>query len=225
MEDAGAKSKKRKRKHTSSTEKLLPSTVELDRNTQATQSLDGGLTGSVKEAKKRRYGQDSSEDGDRKESPTDSACELASVQTSSATGNTPPESNATDSGNDLGPNGQENTSSDGVERSEVLPAMSVLSLPPTGAKLQTFKDLNLSSRTMQSIEGMNFEKMTEIQQRGIPPLMAGKDVLGAAKTGSGKTLAFLIPAVEMLSALRFKPRNGKSKGTTKAPQRHHKGNS
>jgi ATP-dependent RNA helicase DDX18/HAS1 len=33
-------------------------------------------------------------------------------------------------------------------------------------------------------------------------------VLGAAKTGSGKTLAFLIPAVEMLSSLRFKPRNG-----------------
>jgi ATP-dependent RNA helicase DDX18/HAS1 len=39
-------------------------------------------------------------------------------------------------------------------------------------------------------------------------LLAGKDVLGAAKTGSGKTLAFLIPAIEILSALRFKPRNG-----------------
>lgn len=38
--------------------------------------------------------------------------------------------------------------------------------------------------------------------------MAGKDVLGAAKTGSGKTLAFLIPAIEILSSLRFKPRNG-----------------
>ncbi len=37
---------------------------------------------------------------------------------------------------------------------------------------------------------------------------SGKDVLGAAKTGSGKTLAFLIPAVEMLSEMRFKPRNG-----------------
>lgn len=37
---------------------------------------------------------------------------------------------------------------------------------------------------------------------------SGKDVLGAAKTGSGKTLAFLIPAIEMLSAMRFKPRNG-----------------
>ena len=33
-------------------------------------------------------------------------------------------------------------------------------------------------------------------------------MLGAAKTGSGKTLAFLIPVVEMLSSIRFKPRNG-----------------
>ncbi|WAR52435.1 hypothetical protein PtB15_1B877 [Puccinia triticina] len=38
--------------------------------------------------------------------------------------------------------------------------------------------------------------------------MTGRDVLGAARTGSGKTLAFLIPAVEMLSRLQFKPRNG-----------------
>jgi ATP-dependent RNA helicase DDX18/HAS1 len=55
---------------------------------------------------------------------------------------------------------------------------------------------------------MGFESMTEIQQRAIPPLLAGKDVLGAAKTGSGQTLTFLIPAVEMLSDLRYKPRNG-----------------
>ena len=81
-----------------------------------------------------------------------------------------------------------------------------LTLPSTGAEPQRFSDLDLSTKTMQAIEGMKFDKMTEIQQRGIPPLMAGRDVLGAAKTGSGKTLAFLIPAVEMLSALRFKPR-------------------
>lgn len=55
---------------------------------------------------------------------------------------------------------------------------------------------------------MGFSKMTEIQARGIPPLLAGRDVLGAAKTGSGKTLAFLIPAIEMLYSLKFKPRNG-----------------
>ncbi|KAG0001243.1 ATP-dependent RNA helicase [Modicella reniformis] len=50
--------------------------------------------------------------------------------------------------------------------------------------------------------------MTEVQARTIPPLLAGRDVLGAAKTGSGKTIAFLVPAVELLYKLKFKPRNG-----------------
>ena len=44
---------------------------------------------------------------------------------------------------------------------------------------------------------LGFPTMTEIQARSIPPLLKGKDVLGAARTGSGKTLAFLIPAVEV----------------------------
>src|SRR5205809_76486 len=92
-----------------------------------------------------------------------------------------------------------------------IPSAPGLSLPSTGAVPQKFAELSLSSNTMKAIEDMKFEKMTEIQQRGIPPLLAGRDVLGAAKTGSGKTLAFLIPAVEMLSSLRFKPRNGKVK--------------
>lgn len=46
------------------------------------------------------------------------------------------------------------------------------------------------------------------QARAIPPLLEGKDVLGAAKTGSGKTLAFLVPAVELLQNMRFSPQNG-----------------
>ena len=89
-----------------------------------------------------------------------------------------------------------------------LPSTSAVSLPSEDSGPQRFADLSLSTKTMQAIDEMGFKNMTEIQRRGIPPLMAGRDVLGAAKTGSGKTLAFLIPAVEMLSALRFKPRNG-----------------
>lgn len=89
-----------------------------------------------------------------------------------------------------------------------LPSALGVSLPTMDSEPQKFTELNLSPKTMQAIEDMKFETMTEIQRRGIPPLLAGKDVLGAAKTGSGKTLAFLIPAVEMLSSLRFKPRNG-----------------
>lgn len=89
-----------------------------------------------------------------------------------------------------------------------LPSALGVSLPTTAAEPQKFSELNLSERTMKAIKDMSFEYMTEIQRRGIPPLLAGRDVLGAAKTGSGKTLAFLVPAVEMLHSLRFKPRNG-----------------
>ncbi|PTU24324.1 hypothetical protein P175DRAFT_0497442 [Aspergillus ochraceoroseus IBT 24754] len=89
-----------------------------------------------------------------------------------------------------------------------LPSVEAVSLPQTDGGPKKFTELNLSEKTLQGIKEMGFETMTEIQQRTIPPLLAGRDVLGAAKTGSGKTLAFLIPAIEMLSALRFKPRNG-----------------
>lgn len=51
-----------------------------------------------------------------------------------------------------------------------VPSAVALSLPSTGSDPITFRDLNLSSKTMQAISGMNFEKMTEIQSRGIPPL-------------------------------------------------------
>lgn len=71
-----------------------------------------------------------------------------------------------------------------------------------------FSSLGLSESTMKALEEMKFETMTPVQAKAIPPLLAGKDVLGAARTGSGKTLAFLIPAVELLHRLKFKPRNG-----------------
>lgn len=71
-----------------------------------------------------------------------------------------------------------------------------------------FDEAGLSEPTLKAIKDMGFSKMTQVQAKTIPPLLAGRDVLGAAKTGSGKTLAFLIPAIEMLYSLRFKPRNG-----------------
>jgi ATP-dependent RNA helicase DDX18/HAS1 len=89
-----------------------------------------------------------------------------------------------------------------------LPGAGTLALPNTGVQAQKFSELNLNLKTIRAIEEMKFETMTEIQQRAIPPLLAGRDVLGAAKTGSGKTIAFLVPAIEMLSSLKFKPRNG-----------------
>lgn len=94
---------------------------------------------------------------------------------------------------------------------EPLPSTSSSSMPPTSSAAPTdtsFASLNLSNQTMTALSDMGFTKMTEVQARTVPPLLEGRDVLGAARTGSGKTLAFLLPSVEMLQALRFKPRNG-----------------
>ncbi|KAG5253808.1 hypothetical protein OIU77_017001 [Salix suchowensis] len=73
---------------------------------------------------------------------------------------------------------------------------------------ESFDSLGLSEATHKSIQEMGFENLTQIQARAIPPLLVGKDVLGAARTGSGKTLAFLIPAIELLHNVHFAPRNG-----------------
>lgn len=66
----------------------------------------------------------------------------------------------------------------------------------------------VSDETLQAITEMEFTAMTEIQSKSILPLLDGRDLVGAAQTGSGKTLAFLIPAVELVYKLKFKPRNG-----------------
>ncbi|KAK9504784.1 hypothetical protein O3M35_008970 [Rhynocoris fuscipes] len=73
-----------------------------------------------------------------------------------------------------------------------------------------FKSLEgkISEGTLKAIEDMGFTTMTEIQARAIPPLLEGRDLIGAAKTGSGKTLAFLIPAIELMVKIGFTYRNG-----------------
>ena len=58
-----------------------------------------------------------------------------------------------------------------------------------------FDALPLAEGTQESIKKMGFGTMTKIQERAIPPLLEGRDLLGNAKTGSGKTLAFLVPMV------------------------------
>jgi ATP-dependent RNA helicase DDX18/HAS1 len=84
----------------------------------------------------------------------------------------------------------------------------ISSTTTTVTEPKVFTDISLSEQTLNAIKDMGFTEMTQIQARSIPPLLAGRDVLAGAKTGSGKTLAFLIPAIEMLRALKFKPRNG-----------------
>lgn len=88
-------------------------------------------------------------------------------------------------------------------------------MPGSSCALQVENDRAFTSleghvceQTLKGIADMGFTKMTEIQARSIPPLLEGRDLVGAARTGSGKTLAFLIPAVELIFKLKFMPRNG-----------------
>jgi len=53
-----------------------------------------------------------------------------------------------------------------------------------------FNELNLSSELLKSISRLGITKPTEIQEKSIPHILRGKDVIGESATGSGKTLAF-----------------------------------
>lgn len=63
---------------------------------------------------------------------------------------------------------------------------------------QSFDDLGLSSAILKSIKENGYEQPSAIQAASIPPILAGKDVLGQAQTGTGKTAAFALPILSNL---------------------------
>lgn len=61
-----------------------------------------------------------------------------------------------------------------------------------------FYDLYLNDNVLDALDDMNFTTCTPIQEKCIPEILAGKDVLGVAQTGTGKTAAYLLPILSML---------------------------
>lgn len=61
-----------------------------------------------------------------------------------------------------------------------------------------FGDLNLSQDIQKALEKHGYVTPTEIQQKCIPLILEGKDVVGKSVTGSGKTFAFALPAIERI---------------------------
>ncbi|MDX2138956.1 MAG: DEAD/DEAH box helicase [Chloroflexota bacterium] len=61
-----------------------------------------------------------------------------------------------------------------------------------------FAALGLREDLVRAITELGYEQPTDIQQGAIPPLLAGRDVLGQAQTGTGKTAAFALPMLERL---------------------------
>jgi ATP-dependent RNA helicase RhlE len=62
----------------------------------------------------------------------------------------------------------------------------------------TFSNFNLSPRLAAGVTALGYQTPTPIQQQAIPPIMAGRDVMGLAQTGTGKTAAFALPILQRL---------------------------
>jgi ATP-dependent RNA helicase RhlE len=61
-----------------------------------------------------------------------------------------------------------------------------------------FSDLKLHEKLEQNIASKGYERPTEIQEKSIPSLLDGSDMIGIAATGTGKTGAFLIPIIHQM---------------------------
>ena len=66
--------------------------------------------------------------------------------------------------------------------------------PPPG-----FSGLGLDPRIVTALLALGYEEPTPVQREAIPPLLAGRDVLGQAATGTGKTAAFALPLLHILT--------------------------
>jgi len=61
-----------------------------------------------------------------------------------------------------------------------------------------FQALDISAPLIKALEEAGYEMPTPIQEKAIPPLMAGKDLIGQAQTGTGKTAAFALPILSRI---------------------------
>ena len=68
----------------------------------------------------------------------------------------------------------------------------------------SFKELNLSSKLLKTLEQLNYTKPTEIQKKAIPLILQKRDILATSQTGTGKTAAFVLPMLESIEEKKEK---------------------
>ena len=66
-----------------------------------------------------------------------------------------------------------------------------------------FDELNLNDNILDALYDMHFDECTPIQEKCIPEILAGHDLIGIAQTGTGKTAAYLLPILSMLDDGRY----------------------
>jgi len=74
----------------------------------------------------------------------------------------------------------------------------------------TFEDLGLSPEVLRAIQDVGYTTPTPIQEKAIPVVLMGRDVLGCAQTGTGKTAGFTLPMIDILSSGRARARMPRS---------------
>ncbi|MFD0750069.1 DEAD/DEAH box helicase [Mucilaginibacter calamicampi] len=62
----------------------------------------------------------------------------------------------------------------------------------------TFEDFNFNRQTLNAIADAGYTEPTPIQQKAMPPILNGQDVMGIAQTGTGKTAAYVLPIIMRL---------------------------
>ena len=65
--------------------------------------------------------------------------------------------------------------------------------------MKKFTDFGLNETLLDALSYMNFEEATEIQEKAIPTILEGKDLIGCAQTGTGKTAAFVLPTLNQVA--------------------------
>ncbi|MDI6837798.1 MAG: DEAD/DEAH box helicase [Rhizobiaceae bacterium] len=85
--------------------------------------------------------------------------------------------------------------------------------------LTTFDDLGLSKNIVATLSALGFATPTPIQEKGIPVVLGGRDLVGLAQTGTGKTAAFGLPMIEMLLKDQSRPENRTTRALILAPTR------
>ena len=69
-----------------------------------------------------------------------------------------------------------------------------------------FSDLGLSDELSRAVAELGYESPTPIQEKSIPIVLMGRDILGSAQTGTGKTASFTLPMIDILASGRAKAR-------------------